>query len=194
MRPLNERKILSGIMMRFRNLFSRWVHAAILLLTVALLVVSIQGASAEECTSACTPENGAIPPINLMQKDSGKLYVKQSSSPFIRVSSILSITVTQSVTVTTNMLVDPLGTTTPPPGLTATATLIPLPTITLQFPKATETGFLLMARRQPGSQELTKQNQISGLTRFRRLWPFILLFTIWIVLGVWFIFSQLILD
>ena len=92
------------------------------------------------------------------------------------------------------MPVDPLGTTTPPPGLTATATLIPLPTITLQFPKATETVFLLMARRQPGSQELTKQNQTSGLTRFRRLWPFILLFTIWIVLGVWFIFSQLILD
>ena len=42
-------------MMRFRNLFSRWVHAAILLLMVVLLVVLIQGASAEECTSACTP-------------------------------------------------------------------------------------------------------------------------------------------
>jgi hypothetical protein len=194
MRPLHELKILSGIMMCFKNLFSRWVNAAILLLTAVLLVVSIQGASAEGCTSACTPENGVIPPVNLMQKDSGKLYVRQSSSPFTRVSSILSITVTQTVTVTTNMPVDPLGTITPPPGLTATATLIPLPTITLQFPKATETGFLLMARRQPGSQELTKQNQTSGLSRFRRLWPFILLFTIWIVLGVWFIFSQLILD
>ena len=181
-------------MMRFKNLFSRWVHTAILLLTVVLVVVSIQGASAEECTSACTPENGVIPPVNLIQKDSGKLCARQSSSPFTRVSSILSITVTKTVTVTTNMPVDPLGTITPPPGLTATATLIPLPTITLQFPKATETGFLLMARRQPGSEELTKQNQISGLTRLRRLWPFILLFTIWIVLGVWFIFSQLILD
>jgi len=194
MRPLHELKILSGIMMRIKNLFSRWVHAAILLLTMVLLVVSIQGASAEECTSACTPENGVIPPVNLMQKDSGKLYVRQSSSPFTRVSSILSITVTQTVTVTTNMPVDPLGTITPPPGLTATATLIPLPTITLQFPKATETEFLLMARRQPGSQDLSKQEEISGLTRLRRLWPFILLFTIWIVLGVWFIFSQLILD
>ena len=194
MRRLNGRKILSGIMMRFRNLFSRWVHAAILLLTVVLLVVSIQGASAGECTSVYTPENGVIPPVNLMQKDSGKLYVRQSSSPFARVSSILSITVTQSVTATTNMTVDPLGTITPPPGLTATATLIPLPTITLQFPKATETGFLLMARRQPGSQDLSKQEEISGLTRLRRLWPFVLLFTIWIVLGVWFIFSQLILD
>ena len=176
------------------NLLSRWVHAAILFLMVVLLVVSIQGASAEECTSACSPENGMIPPVNLMQKDSGKLYVRPSSSPFTIVSSILSITVTQMVTVTTNMPVDPLGTITPPPGLTATATLIPLPTITLQFPKSTVTEFLLMARRQPGSQDLSKQEEISGLTRLRRLWPFILLFTIWIVLGVWFIFSQLILD
>jgi len=176
------------------NLLSKWVHAAILFLMVVLLVVSIQGASAEECTSACSPENGMIPPVNLMQKDSGKLYVRPSSSPFTIVSSILSITVTQMVTVTTNMPVDPLGTITPPPGLTATATLIPLPTITLQFPKATETGFLLMARRQPGSQDLSKQEEISGLPRLKRLWPFILLFMIWIVLGVWFIFSQLILD
>ncbi len=194
MRPLNERKILAGIMMRCRNLFSRSVHAAILLLTVVLLFISIRGASAEECTSADNPENSVIPPVNLMQKDSGKLYVRQSSSRFTRVSSILSITVTQTVTVTTNMPVDPLGTITPQPDLTATATLIPLPTITLQFPKATETGFLLMARRQPGSQDLSKQEGIAVLTRLRRLWPFVLLFTIWIVLGVWFIFSQLILD
>jgi hypothetical protein len=194
MRTLEKLKILSGIIMRFRNLFSRWVHAAILLLTVVLLGVLIQGVSAEEFTSACTPENSVIPPVNLMQKDSGKLYVRQSFSPFTRVSSILSITATQTVTVTTNMPVDPLGTITPPPGLTATATLIPLPTITLQFPKATETGFLLVARRQPGSQDLSKQEEISGFTRLRRLWPFVLLFTIWIVLGVWFIFSQMILD
>jgi len=180
--------------MRFRNLFSRWVNAAILLLTAVLLVVSIQGTMAEECTSDCTPEYGVIPPVNLIQKDSGKPYVSQSSSHFTRVSSILSINVTQTVTVTTNMPVDPLGTITPQPGLTATATLIPQPTITLQFPRATETGFLLMARRQPGSQDLSKQEEISVLTRFRRLWPFILLFTIWIVLGIWFIFSQLILD
>lgn len=180
--------------MRLINLISRWVHTAILLLTVVLLVVTIQGASAEECTSACSPENGMIPPVNLMQKDSGKPYVRRSSSPFTIVSSILSITETQMVTVTTNMPVDPLGTITPQPGLTATATLIPLSTITLQFPKATETGFLLMARRQPGSQDLSKQEETSGLTRLKRLWPFVLLFTIWIVLGVWFIFSQLILD
>ena len=92
------------------------------------------------------------------------------------------------------MPVDPLGTITPQPGLTATATIIPLPTTTLQFPKATETGFLLMARRQPGSQDLLKQEGIAGLRRFRRLWPFVLLFVIWIVLGVWFMLSQLILD
>jgi hypothetical protein len=181
-------------MMCFKNLLFRWVHAAILLLTAVLLVASIQGVSAEECTSVCNPENGVIPHVSLMQKDSGRLYARQSSSPFTRVSSILSITVTQPVTVTTNMLVDPLGKITPPPGMTTTATLIPLPTITLQFPKTTETEFLLMAKRQPGSQELTKQDQTSGLTRVRRLWPFILLFTIWIVLGVWFIFSQFILD
>ncbi|MFC2042741.1 hypothetical protein ACFLUA_01130 [Chloroflexota bacterium] len=194
MRTLHELITLSGIMTRFRNLLYRWVHAAILLLTVVLLVVSNQGASAEECTSACTPENWVFPPVNLMQKDSGKLYGMHSFSPFVRVSSILLITVTQTTTVTTNMPVDPVGTITPPPDLTATATLIPLPTITLQFPKATETGFLLMARRQPGSQDLEKQEEISGFTRLRHLWPFILLFTIWIVLGVWFIFSQLILD
>jgi hypothetical protein len=181
-------------MMRFKNLFSRWVHAAILLLTVVFMVASIQGASAEECTSACTPENGMIPPVNIMQKDSDKLFVRQPSSPFTRVSSILSITVTQTITVTTNIPFNPLGTITPPPGLTAIATLIPLPTSTLQFPKATETEFLLMVRRQPGLQDLSKQEEISGLSRLRRLWPFILLFTIWIVLGVWFIFSQLILD
>jgi hypothetical protein len=182
------------MLIRFNNIFFRWVHAAILLLTVVLLIVSIQGTAARECTSACAPENGLISPVNLMQKDSGKLYVRHSVSRFTRVSSILSITVTQTVTVTTNMPVDPLGTITPQPGLTATATLIPLPTITLQFPKATETEFLLMARRQPGSQDLSKQEEIAGLTRLRRLWPFILLFTIWIVLGIWFIFSQLILD
>jgi hypothetical protein len=194
MRLLNEQKLFAGIMIRFKNMFSTWVHAAILFLTAVLLVVLIQGASAEGCTSACNPENGVIPPVNLMQKDSGKLYARQSSSHFTRVSSILSITLTQSVTVTTKMPVDPLGTITPQPGLTATATLIALPTITLQFPKATETGFLLMARRQPGSQDLSKQEGIAGLTHFRRLWPFVLLFAIWIVLGVWFIFSQLILD
>ena len=165
-------------MMRFKNLFSRWINAAFLLLTVVLMVVSIQGTLAEECTSACTPEYGVILPVNLMRKDSDKLYARQPSSAFTRVSSILSITVTQTVTVTTNMPVDPLGTITPQPGLTATATLIPQPTITLQFPRATETGFLLMARRQPGSQDLSKQEEISVLTRFRRLWPFILLFTI----------------
>jgi hypothetical protein len=181
-------------MMHFRNLFSRWVYAAIILLMVVLLVVSIQEASAEECTRTCNPENWVIPTVNLIQKGSGKLYVRQSFSRSTRVSSILSIMVTQTVTITTTMPVDPLGIITPQPDLTATATLIPLPTITLQFPKATETEFLLMARRQPGSQDLLKQEGIVGLTRFRRLWPFVLLFVIWIVLGVWFIFSQLILD
>lgn len=181
-------------MMCFKNLLFRWVHAAIFLLTVVLLIVSFKGASAEECTSACNPDNGVITLVSLMQKDSSKLYARHSSSPFTGVSSILSITLTQTVTVTTNMLVDPLGTITPPPGMTTTATLNPLPTVTLQFPKATETGFLLMAKRQPGSQELTKQDQTSGLTLVRRLWPLILLFTIWIVLGGWFIISQLLLD
>jgi len=83
---------------------------------------------------------------------------------------------------------------TSPEYFTGTATLPPVPTYTLQFPKITETSQLLYANRDPGESEITKKEQIPFWLSLKRFWPFVLLIVIWFVIGIWYIFSQLIID
>lgn len=83
---------------------------------------------------------------------------------------------------------------TSPEFITGTATIPPVPTYTLQFPKVTETSQLLQANRYPEESEITKKESVPFWLSIRRFWPFVLLIVIWLVIGIWYIFSQLIIE
>jgi hypothetical protein len=83
---------------------------------------------------------------------------------------------------------------TTPDYFTGTATLPPIPTYTLLFPKVTETSQLLHANRYPEESEITKKERIPFWFSLRRFWPFVMLIVLWVVISIWYIFSQLIID
>jgi hypothetical protein len=67
-------------------------------------------------------------------------------------------------------------------NLTVTATLIPLPTLTLIFPEPTEVAMLVTATPQATPP--------SPWSNPRRLVPMALVVMIWVILGAWFYYSQ----
>ena len=74
--------------------------------------------------------------------------------------------------------------------LTVTATLIPLPSITFQFPQSTQTASLLSLERAPGSPPLEKGGIRPARLKLARLWPLGLLLIIWLVIASWYVLSQ----
>ena len=74
--------------------------------------------------------------------------------------------------------------------ITGTATIPPLPTYTLIFPEITPEMELFQTNRQP----LEKQTSPQFWRTIQRLWPILLLAVIWIILGLWFVFSQMIIK
>jgi hypothetical protein len=71
----------------------------------------------------------------------------------------------------------------------ATATLIPFPSVTFQFPVVTPTDELNTVGYQ-SSQVPPKQGESSDLGSLSRLWPLALILAAWVILGVWFIIIQ----
>jgi hypothetical protein len=75
-------------------------------------------------------------------------------------------------------------------GITGTATIPPLPTYTLVFPETTVEPELFQTYQQP----IEKQTIPQYWKTFRRFWPLLLFAMIWIILGLWFVFSQMIIK
>lgn len=71
---------------------------------------------------------------------------------------------------------------------TATSTYLPLPSVTMIYPKVTATHYLMSAYRHPGS--ISKQQYPYLITVFARLWPIGLVMLIWGIIVVWFILIQ----
>ncbi|MBN2551077.1 MAG: hypothetical protein JXB15_18085 [Anaerolineales bacterium] len=114
-------------------------------------------------------------------------------------SATLTVNLTASATDTQAVFATFLPTTPAPPvdtpilvttSLTATATLLPFPTITLQYPRFTSTPRLLAAERQPGLPALSKPEPGAALRQALRLWPCGLILFIWLFLGIWFVATQ----
>jgi len=74
--------------------------------------------------------------------------------------------------------------------ISATATIPPVPTYTLIFPEITEESQLFQINRQPAE----KQSSPQYLITIRRYWPIFMLVILWILLGLWFLFSQMIIK
>jgi hypothetical protein len=74
--------------------------------------------------------------------------------------------------------------------ITSTITLIPLPTITFQFPHITDTASLLAMEHPLDAPTLSKQNATSRWAKLSRLWPLAALLIIWLGIAVWFMLSQ----
>ena len=74
--------------------------------------------------------------------------------------------------------------------ITGTATIPPLPTYTLIFPETTAETELFQTHRQPIEKQTSPQYWIT----LQRFWPILLLAVIWIILGLWFVFSQMIIK
>lgn len=85
----------------------------------------------------------------------------------------------------------PFGDETPAPFASRpTATLVPLPSITIQFPQATAEGDSLAAGRLPGTPDLAARNGNQTQERTLRLFPLAILLIVWVFLGVWFYVSH----
>jgi len=82
----------------------------------------------------------------------------------------------------------------PPEYISGTVTIPPVPTYTLEFPRVTETSQLLQANRSPENSEISKKESAPFWFSLWRFWPIVLLMVIWFVIGIWYIFSQLIID
>lgn len=72
----------------------------------------------------------------------------------------------------------------------AESTIVPLPSVTIEFPDATPVAALSMISRSPNSGEMTKQGPSSPGRSLSSLLPLAFIALIWIILGVWFYFSM----
>ena len=78
-------------------------------------------------------------------------------------------------------------------GPTLTATLIPFPSVTIEYPQVTPTDILMSLESLAGSTALPKGRPITG-TNLLRLWPLAVLLALWLVLVVWFVVAQIIIE
>ena len=108
---------------------------------------------------------------------------RQNATPSATTTSALTPTTTFTSTVEGAL-------DTPAPPSTATATLIPLPTITFIYPERTPTQELLAVERQTAQPALPNGSQASGLVKLVRLIPIGALIVIWAFLGIWFVIAQ----
>jgi hypothetical protein len=91
----------------------------------------------------------------------------------------------------------PLGTETVSPtpeslvsAVPVTASLIPLPAITYQYPQTREPGQLLVLKHPTDLPELAKGNGETDWKKLLRGWPLLIILGLWLVLGFWFVLSQ----
>lgn len=104
----------------------------------------------------------------------------------------------QPPTATATQYINPLALTPTLPGptetvtSTATATLLPFPTITIEFPAVTPPATLLFIDRSADPQEpgFPKSGRGSGSPGLARFWPLALLVLFWLALGGWFLYVQ----
>jgi len=75
-----------------------------------------------------------------------------------------------------------------------TATLIPLPNVTFQFPQRITTAELLIIEHPSDMADLSKGGGLLGMKKLLRMWPLLVILGIWLVLGFWFVFSQYIFN
>jgi hypothetical protein len=73
---------------------------------------------------------------------------------------------------------------------TSTPTLIPFPTVSLVIPTPTYTPELYYLHQPPGSLKLQK-GEPSLFQKIGRLWPLFVIFTLWVILIIWFVIVQL---
>lgn len=78
--------------------------------------------------------------------------------------------------------------------ITGTRTAAPIPTFTLLFPTVTAPSQLLFAERDVEDSGLSKNTTGRFQTILRRFWPFIVLVVLWIVLLLWYVFSQMMIE
>jgi hypothetical protein len=78
-------------------------------------------------------------------------------------------------------------------GPTLTPTLIPFPSITIEYPQVTPTAILMSLESLPGSTALPKGRPLTG-AKLLSLWPLAVLFLLWLVLVVWFVVAQIIIE
>jgi hypothetical protein len=72
----------------------------------------------------------------------------------------------------------------------SSSTLVPLPSVTIEFPDATPVAALSMISRSPDSAEMTKQGPAPQSRSLRSLAPLAFIVLIWLLLGAWFYFSM----
>lgn len=71
---------------------------------------------------------------------------------------------------------------------TPTSTYLPLPAVTMIYPKITATQQLMLAYRS--ASDVPKQRLPFIFTLLLRFWPLGLIFSVWGILGLWLIFIQ----
>lgn len=108
-----------------------------------------------------------------------------SVTPTFGVAITLSPTATSPTTVTANVTETPVT-------RTPTATYLPLPAVTMIYPKITATQQLMLAYRS--ESDMPKQRLPFIFTLLLRFWPLGLIFSVWGILGLWLIFIQHKLD
>jgi hypothetical protein len=72
----------------------------------------------------------------------------------------------------------------------ADSTIVPMPSVTIEFPDATSVAALSMISRSPDSGEMTKQGPSPPGRSLSSLLPLAFIALIWIILGAWFYFSM----
>jgi hypothetical protein len=72
----------------------------------------------------------------------------------------------------------------------SSSTLVPIPSVTIEFPDATPVAALSMISRSPDSAEMTKQGPPPQSRSLRSLAPLAFIVLIWLLLGAWFYFSM----
>lgn len=74
---------------------------------------------------------------------------------------------------------------TPPGTPTLTPTLIPFPKIKIELPTSTKRP-VLYALEHPAGTPVIPKNKVSGISRWIRFWPLMLIIGIWVILIVWY--------
>ena len=115
----------------------------------------------------------------------------QSATPSVTPTFGLVLTLTP--TTTFPPAPPELSSATPDEGTaTPTPTYLPLPSVTMVYPRVTLAPELFFAQRPP--EQMEKQRTPPVLNLILRFWPLGLLFFVWGILGVWLILIQYQID
>ncbi len=178
------------------------IMAAMLLLLIAKLAWSVSfqanGAPAQQAetytdTLSPTASLTATPDVLATGTLTVTAGLTTTVTPSLTTMPTQTHTPTLGVVVTFTPTFTAIGTSVPsetaiPPTRTATPTFLPMPQVTMIYPKITATPFLLMAYRRADTMQ--KQRLPFVLVLWVRFWPLGLMFLVWGILVVWFILIQ----